>query len=609
MKQRALHRDRESRAVAAALIVVVTAGAWLRLSDANWDQGFHLHPDERYMSTVASAAQWPLSVGEYFDVDRSPLSPYNTDEGRSYSYGTLPLFGTKLVAATVGKDDYDHLYLVGRGLSAIADTLTIVLVFLIARALLASSSRWVRDVGALLAAAFYAFAVAAVQSAHFFTTDSWLVLFGTVTVYVALRSVGTARAHGAADLTALVLIGAAAGLTVACKISGVFVALPIIVALLWRVAVMNEQRGRAAAAVGATRDTLVILVGAYLAFRLVSPYAFAHSNWLQLAPGADYRAAVDEQRDILDGKVLYPPTFQWLLSPRLLDPLRNLVVWQLGLPLGISAVAGVALLAKRLLRPSISGPREVEFVGTAMLLAFVVAVFLYMGSRFQHMGRYLLPIIPLLGVAAAGALAILSGRNARVLALAGALIAAATAAYAVSFHHVYGSKNTRVAASEWILRNVATGATVASEAWDDALPVGSPPGRYRTLQVPVFDPDDSEKLGKLYRSLRSADYYVLSSPRAWKTIGRLPDRFPLMSRFYRQLFDQRLGFERVASFSSEPKLFGLQLDDGGAEEAFWVYDHAPVLILRRRGTLQRAALERALCRRPAPAACAGARSR
>ena len=34
--------------------------------------------------------RWPGSVGGYFDVDTSPLSPYNTEAGRSYVYGLLP---------------------------------------------------------------------------------------------------------------------------------------------------------------------------------------------------------------------------------------------------------------------------------------------------------------------------------------------------------------------------------------------------------------------------------------------------------------------------------------------------------------------------------------
>ena len=99
------------------------------------------------------------------------------------------------------------------------------------------------------------------------------------------------------------------------------------------------------------------------------------------------------------------------------------------------------------------------------------------------------------------------------------------------------------------------GSTIANEHWDDSLPVGGiwgdtvgrGPGRRRRTAgstVPVFDPDDEKKLGSSVRRPRGADYYVLSSPRAWRTIGRLPEQFPLMPRFYDDLFAGKLGFTR-----------------------------------------------------------------
>src|SRR5215210_7070450 len=123
-------------ALVAGLVAVVLAGGWLRLDGSNWDDGGHLHPDERYLSIVADNVDWPDSVGGYFDVERSPLSPYNTEPGRSYVYGTLPLFATMAAGAAVGRDEYGNLHLVGRRLAALVDTASIVLVFLVSLLLL-----------------------------------------------------------------------------------------------------------------------------------------------------------------------------------------------------------------------------------------------------------------------------------------------------------------------------------------------------------------------------------------------------------------------------------------------------------------------------------------
>ena len=112
-------RDRRPRRLAAAV-------------RANWDGGRHLHPDERYLSQVEDAIKWPDSIGEYLDVHSSPLSPYNTETGKHYVYGQLPLFGGKLLATILGQDDYGHLNLADRRLCALIDTGSIVLVFLLA---------------------------------------------------------------------------------------------------------------------------------------------------------------------------------------------------------------------------------------------------------------------------------------------------------------------------------------------------------------------------------------------------------------------------------------------------------------------------------------------
>jgi hypothetical protein len=123
------------------------------------------------------------------------------------------------------------------------------------------------------------------------------------------------------------------------------------------------------------------------------------------------------------------------------------------------------------------------------------------------------------------------------------------------------------------------------------------------VTLPVFDPDDDTKARKLYDGLSVADYYMLSSPRAWRTVGRLPERFPLMTRFYRRLFEGRLGFEEVASFRSVPRLRSLKISDLGAEEAFWVYDHPPVRIFRRVRAVDWLSFREAVCSPSAPPAC------
>jgi hypothetical protein len=576
--------------VALALAAVLLVGGALRLNGVDWDSGHHLHPDERYLSSVANDVHGPGSVGGYFDVESSPLSPYHTYSGRAYVYGELPLFATKLAAGATGRDNYGELYLVGRVVSALVDTGSIVLVFLIGTILFAPLGRRLATVGALLAAALYALSVTAIQHAHFFTVDSWLVFWTLGAFWLAALLAVRTELRDRSRYPLVLALGAAVGLAVSCKLSGAVVLVPVGLALAARmVAGKRSTRERIARAAA---EALLVAAAAYISFRATSPYAFAHSSWLDVGLNPDFRRALDEQRDAVNGVFLYPPSYQWLLSHRLISPAANVLGWGLGPALGVAAVAGLAVLIVRT-------ARRAALVVPLMLVAYVVVSFLYYGTRFAHTLRYLLPIAPFLCLAAAAA--VLALRRFRIAA--GVALVGVTLLWAAAFAHVYRAPNTRVAANAWLKAAARPGATIVSEHWDDALPLDAPPGEYEMRQLPVFDADDSAKLAKLYAGLHDADFYVLSSPRAWNTIGRLPDRFPLMVRFYDRLREGKLGYVRAAEFVSRPGLFGISVDDLRAEEAFSVYDHPPVAVYRRVRSLTPAQFRAVICERDALPGC------
>ncbi|MGE5601439.1 MAG: hypothetical protein ACM30E_00205, partial [Nitrososphaerales archaeon] len=160
------------RAVSAALLVaLLIAAAVLRFTDINWDRYQHLHPDERFIVWVADTMKWPSDVpGGFFaqlkaalDPSRSALDPFWWPAGagdlagkpRNFAYGHFPLYllvGVAHLAAalgdwfgrttlafpawmqpvnTIGRHlaEYSYLALVGRGISALADLGTLLIVF------------------------------------------------------------------------------------------------------------------------------------------------------------------------------------------------------------------------------------------------------------------------------------------------------------------------------------------------------------------------------------------------------------------------------------------------------------------------------------------------
>ena len=162
-----------------ALAAVTGLALALRLLGLDWDQGHHLHPDERFLSIVLTQIRPPTDLAMYFDPATSPYSPFN--QGIDFFvYGTLPLFLVDGLSSLLGLQGYDQAYLVGRAASAVADTGTVVLVYLLGRRLLGA---W----PGLLAALLMALSVHAIQLAHFFTVDTFATFFSTAALWLLVR--------------------------------------------------------------------------------------------------------------------------------------------------------------------------------------------------------------------------------------------------------------------------------------------------------------------------------------------------------------------------------------------------------------------------------------
>ena len=83
---RAVHQSLGTFALVGLVIAVAVGGTHPRLAYANWDAAGHLHPDERYISTVANDTSWPYPWG-YFDGDGRRSRRCNIETGRSYVTG------------------------------------------------------------------------------------------------------------------------------------------------------------------------------------------------------------------------------------------------------------------------------------------------------------------------------------------------------------------------------------------------------------------------------------------------------------------------------------------------------------------------------------------
>ena len=582
----ALRQGLSGSAVTLALIAILLVGAYFRgVGIFTWDNDFHLHPDERFLTMVEAALEWPKSISEYFNSAVSPLNPYN----RGYDffvYGTLPLFLVKWVSLQVNMTDYWHVHLVGRALSALFDLGSVLMIFLIGARL------YSRRVG-LLASALLSVTVLHIQSAHFFTVESFTTFFTCVSLYAIIL----VAQRG--EWTDYALAGTAMGLAIACKISSYTLGIILALAVglhIWRAIQAGNRNGLG------ERLIVRLLVGGLLGaltIRVFLPYAFEGPSILNFTPLAKWLDNMKAVQGMMNGSVDYPPSHQWTNRIPLLFPGKNMVLWGMGLPLGITVWCGWGLALWELLKR-----RRIEHL---LPWTWVTILFLYQGSQFVKSVRYLLPIYPffiLLGAYFLGRVASyrlqirsckwkLSTFNLQLSTLFKIMglvllitVLVSTLLWAFAFTRIYTRPHSRIQASYWIYEHVPRGSVIANEHWDDALPLSFPDKNKQQYypveeQMTMYDEDTPEKLEKVLDQLERIDYIFLSSNRLFGSIPRLPMRYPMATEYYRLLFNGELGFELAAKITSFPNLGPLKFNDEGSDEAFTVYDHPQVHIFRK----------------------------
>ncbi len=606
-------------AVMLALAAILLLGAALRFTGLDWDDGQHLHPDERFLTMVENALTWPASLSEYLDTSVNPLNPYNRGQG-SYVYGLLPLVLAKALGQLTGFTGYSGVYLAGRAMSGALDLMAVLVVFALGKRL------YDARVG-LLGALLLSLSVLNIQQSHYFTVDSATTFLVTLALYYAIR---VAQGEGRWSIAGL---GVSFGLALASKVSIATFGLVIGLALLVRVFAQRQPPPQMAPQYGAQPggppkggpertmqlgrwrlaltvdggdppesvqrlDALtfrwirvavlmfVILFIAFWAFRLTMPQAFEGPGLFGLELNQRWLDDMVNIRKITSGEIDYPPSHQWADRTPVVYMLQNMVRWGLGLPLGLAVWFAWGLMLWQLARHG----RLVHLLPWV----WMTLTFFYQSIQFVKTVRYLLPIYPTMALMAGYGLVWLwdrtSGSRRRLApALARAAIAAVivgTALWALAFTSIYTRPITRIEASRWMYEHIPPGSTVTFEVWDDPLPLNID-GKigdqvFRTIRTEPYWEDIPEKRAMLYEWIEQADYIVLSSNRLYGSIPRLATRYPMTTRYYEALFSGELGFEAVITFTSRPQLFGIEIVDDDADESFTVYDHPKVSIFRKR---------------------------
>ncbi len=590
---------------------VILAGLALRTWNVRFDGGLNTHPDERSTTCFyAPTVGWPSSVDEFLDPKRSPLNPLwdrHNDRRRSFTYGHFPLYLGVLAGEVLSglakpadllplpdrsiemmqraSTACEGVAVAGRLMMALLDTLTVFLLFLLGRRLYGSF-------GGLLAATLYAFTAQAVQLSHFFAMDPASTTFVVLAVYGGVLMVQERSWRGA------LLAGIGAGLAVSSKFSALPVlAVPLTAAIIagWKGESQSMAGGERRGTRSAVFSFLAAMLAAATVFFVTSPYAVL--DWLSFI-----QATLVEQGRMVRGVADLPFTRQYRNTIPYLYFIEQQVVWGMGLPLGLAALAGSAwALGKAILfRAKVS-----ELV----VWAWLVPYFGITGAFLAKFNRYMSPVLPFVLLFTSGLIVWLlhvrAGPKFRLAArIPGVLLALAatggglfwTLAYT---NGVYASEHTWVSASRWVYANAPAGSVILWESWDDPLPKSLPgePGMdmgshgLRHIDWSPYEEDTEEKYEILREKLQEADYIIYSSKRIYDSVDELPARYPMTNRYYELMFSEQLGFVHAASFETPPGLLGLTFRDHSADESWSLYDHPRVSIFAKERPLSGAEID------------------
>lgn len=455
------------------LIGVLVLGAYFRFIGVNWDDNYHLHPDERFLTMVETAIQPVHGLSEYFNTSTSTLNPNNV--GQSYFvYGTLPLFLVHYVGELMNMTGYSQIYLVGRVMSGIFDLGSILFVYLICKRLYRNSKL------GLVASLLLALSALPIQLSHFFAVDTFATFFVMAGLYVLARLITPVVEETPGDekpateeefagwewvkvdwgsFKPYLLFAILFGLAMACKVSVWPLALSLPVAAFIRYKKFHHTTPSLDISV-VLRNLVLAGISAFIIFRIFQPYAFTGPSFFNFSINPQWISSLKELQNQSTGNVDVPYALQWARRP-ITFSWTNMVEWGLGLPLGILAWAGFLWMGWRIFKG--------DWQKHLLLWAWVLIYFLSQALPWVRTMRYQLPIYPGLAIIASWTIfklwedglnvvrkvAVLQINWRRVLAiLAGVLVIGGSAAWAFSFTRIYTRPVTRVAASEWIYQNL-----------------------------------------------------------------------------------------------------------------------------------------------------------
>lgn len=481
----------------------------------------------------------------------------------------------------------------------------------------------------------FIFSPVLIQFAHFGTTEAVLMLWYAILTYLAIVAVQREKLI----IPDLVLMGAVSGLAIATKVSSLlYLTIPWIVIFVKTssahfvnlstlvVSLSNRSKGPVQqsndsvipSADSADRGPVLLMFWLWLKFIItvgisilfttivagIISFIFSPHNFISLR---ELLGSMHYEADVGLGNTIPFYTRQFLLELPILFQVNHIFPFAFGLATFALSVLGLLIL-----------PYNRSY---NMMRFTVISYAALTMSWYAKWTRFLAPIYPIMILLAVLTIAYLyqrfiSGKfSRRVTYILSITIVLLCIVPGVAFLSVYGSHDVRFVASEWVYKNIPVGSYILSETANVIdIPI---PDVQNKKQIPdgyniqylsfnSYEVDADRRLQTdLQDAITQADYIFVPSRRVFynhtcvdltgkitttrhssEKCAYLARTYPVLKKYYEDLFSGKSGFTQVAEFSSYPRiqLFGktiLEFPDESAEETFTVFDHPVMRVYKR----------------------------
>ncbi len=599
MKKRQKLRTFDYKSFLVLLLIVFFS--ILRFRSNNWDQGTHQHPDER----MAIMVSMRLSLFDNLDPD-------------FFNYGSFPFYvlqGTAQLMDSIsgflqGQSNYiyhrsyDQLLVVGRMISTLIDVGVIVVVYQISHLIFKKRKL------ALLSALIYSASFFAIQNSNFYIVDNYVNLFSSLLFLSILKFWNKETVFNT------ITLGVLMGILLASKFTPIIylpaIILVIIIKLLepeinLLIKDLKKKRLTKKKAINKTKKVLLLrlkkidkkrivncfiyivlfLVATFITFFIFMPYGVINLK--------QFLAEIGLQLKMNSNPYIFPYTLQYVATLPYLYYLKNIFWWGFGPVNSLLFIIGLFSLIKFVLN-NLRGRSSRKKKQTALLISLYILLnlyyFLIIGRSAVKFMRYMLPIYPFLAMVASwGFFSLIKLiKTQRVKIIFSSVVIILISIWSLSFYQIYRRPNTRIEATDWIKDNIPPGSVLAVEHWDDRLPFFHSQ-LYNFVELQLYNqPDNVQKWQKINQDFETVDYLIIASNRLHVPLRKLNDCekykscYPLAAQYYENLFSGKLGFTKVAEFTSYPTIpiLNIPIIDETADESFTVYDHPQIMIFEKK---------------------------